>query len=197
MVHADNLSVLGGQAHGIQQQSFPPAETHHAVTFDSASKSSDQQTVRTENSSSISSLDQLVSATYSPPKLSFDHDMNSSSHDHCKHDLSSISLTAKLNSYKYLDDYEYFHGERLKQNAMRKFGLIMQSVETRYKDCSESAHDNKISIGNLDREDDDDYNNDLDSDILGGPTSEFSNFNRILKRHRKRFRQNLTNLHHR
>lgn len=92
---------------------------------------------------------------------------------------SSASLTARLNSYKYLDDYQYYHRERLKQNAMRKFKLIMQSIETSYKDCSQLAFDNEN-----------------DNDTTEEQTSKFSDFNQILKRHRKRFKQNLKDHHH-
>lgn len=91
---------------------------------------------------------------------------------------SSASLTARLSSYKYLDDYEYYRGDRLKQNAMRKFKLIMQSIQTSYKNSSQMTFDNEN-----------------DNDVIDEAASEFSNFNQILKRHRKRFKQNL-NLHH-
>lgn len=93
--------------------------------------------------------------------------------------LASASLAATLSSYKYLDDYEYYRDERMKQNAMRNFGAILQSIKTKYKGCStQSASDDENS----------------DSDIIAETTnSEFSNFNRILKRHRKRFKQKLAN----
>ena len=126
----------------------------------------------TTSNSSISSFDHLASANSSPKALNHD---NPSHH----HDSVSTSLTARLNNYKYLDDYEYYRAERLKQSALRKFGLIMQSVKTSYKDCSQSALDEN------------------DSDVIEESASDFSNFNQILKRHRKHFRQNLAIRHHR
>lgn len=95
---------------------------------------------------------------------------------------ASASLSASLSGYKYLDDYEYYREERMKHNAMRNFGLILQSIKTKYKDCSQqSAFDDDNS----------------DSDIISGATPEFFDFNRILKRHKKRFRQRPANHHHR
>lgn len=96
-------------------------------------------------------------------------------------DSTSASLTARLSSYKDLDDYEYYREERLKQNAMRKFSLIMQSIKTKHKDCSVNNSNNSTN------------NNESDSDVVVDTQtadSEFSNFNQILKRHRKRFKQN-------
>lgn len=90
------------------------------------------------------------------------------------------SLTVILDNYKYLDDYEYYQKDRLKHNTMRKFGLIMQSIKTKYKDCSQMTSDNEI-----------------ESDITEEPVSEYSNFNQILKRHRKRFKRNLSLHRHR
>lgn len=100
------------------------------------------------------------------------------SHSHI--DSSSGSLAAKLNSYQYLDDYEYCRVQRLRHNAARKFGLIMQSIDTNYKDCSQSAFDLTEN----------------DSDKLEEVNSETLYFNRILKRHRKRFKQNSGPSHH-
>lgn len=100
---------------------------------------------------------------------------------HSKNDATTtVSLTAKLNSYKYLDDYEYYRGERIKQNAMRRFSLIMQSIKAKYKDCPQSAVEEEN-----------------DSDNLEDTSSEFSIFNQILRRHRKRFKQNPNLRHHR
>jgi len=93
---------------------------------------------------------------------------------------SLLSLTAKLNNYKYLDDYEYYRGERLKKNALGRFSIIMQSLKAKYKNCAHLALDN----------------DDSDDDVLEEPGSEFSNFNQILKRHRRRFKQS-PSLHHR
>lgn len=88
------------------------------------------------------------------------------------------SLADKLKSYKHLDDYEYYRGARLKQNAVNKFGLIMQSI--------------KVQL-TLQGAEEDETN---DSDIIEDSNSEYFNFNQILKRHKKRLKQNV-NLHHR
>lgn len=93
-------------------------------------------------------------------------------------DSEGLKLAAKLNSYKYLDDYEYYRGQRIKQNAMKRFGLIMQSIETKYKECPQSTLEEENYSG-----------------ILDETISEFSIFNQILRRHRKRFKLN-PNLHH-
>lgn len=92
---------------------------------------------------------------------------------------SFSTLAARLNSYKHLDDYELYREERLKLNAEKRFGLIMQSIKTKFKDCS------KLALAG----------EETDSDMNEEP-SELSSFNQILRRHKKRFKQNL-NLHHR
>lgn len=108
---------------------------------------------------------------------------------------TSTTLLASLRSYKYLDDYEYCRKRGLERNAMRKFGNIMQSIKSTHKDSSKSAlkHTNGSINSNSNTLVDND--NDIDSDLgedIEDPIEEFSNFNRILKRHRKRFKPNIS-----
>lgn len=120
------------------------------------------------------------------PAHNWNHGHNSNSNNNLntinRPPSPGASLTATLNSYKYLDDYEFYRNERLKQSAMKKFNFIMQSIKTKYKDCSQSA------------EFDADGN---DSDPSDETPYEFTSFNQIIKRHRERFKQNLTLHHHR
>lgn len=99
--------------------------------------------------------------------------------------LASASTTAEtLNDYEYLNDFEYcpIKYRRLKQNALKKFDLILRSIKSNHCDLFESAS-----------------GSDSDSGLLDEPAFECSNFNLILKRHRKRIKTQRSNStsHHR
>lgn len=149
--------------------------THNVQHYQSTSPLG--QTVITEMSTS-DDVPSLNSAQSHYPQLP--SQAIALNNDHCPriNGDPTITLAAMLNSCRYLDDYEYYRGQRIKQNAMRRFGLIMQSIEAKYKDCPQSAIEEEN-----------------DSDILDETEPEFSIFNQILRRHRKRFKQN-PNLHH-
>lgn len=85
--------------------------------------------------------------------------------------LRDNSLIACLNSYKDLDDFEYYRSEMIKKSVMRKYDHIMQTIKAKYKDINPQADD-----------EDDNYSDNLTEE----PNSEFPKFNRILKRHKKR-----------
>lgn len=90
--------------------------------------------------------------------------------------LRDNSLVASLNSYKDLDDYEYYRSHMIKKSVMRKYDHIMLTIKAKYKEINPQA-------------DDDDFDN--DSDTMEEPNSEFPKFNRILKRHKKRLSESL------
>lgn len=78
---------------------------------------------------------------------------------------------------------------------MRKLGLILQSIKTKYKDSHYSGSD---GLNNDSDEEDTDVIEGGDIvGVVGDQSSELSKFNKILKRHRKRFRQNFDRRHHR
>lgn len=145
-------------------------QTTDSLTKETVSKIETGYDVPTDNS--FTSNFHHIHSSYETSTFNNDHYLQNSG------GKPTNTLTAKLNSYKYLDDYEYYRERRIKQNAMRRFGHIMQSIETKYKGCPQST---------LEEEN---Y-----SDILDETITEFPIFNQILRRHRKRFKPN-PNLHH-
>lgn len=100
-----------------------------------------------------------------------------------------MDLIAELDRYKHLDDYEYYRNQRLKQNAMKKYVMIIQSVNERYKDC---LHRSNIvcSTSIITATTTDDSSN-TDSEITQEPAiDDLSNFNKIIKRHKRRILKN-------
>lgn len=99
---------------------------------------------------------------------------------------SSSSLISELDSYKYLDDYEYYLETRIKQNAMRKFENIMQSIKTMARNNNNEQQQQQLQ----DHKNDSPHHLDIDNG------DKFPNFNKILRRHRKRFKQYSNHHHH-
>lgn len=107
---------------------------------------------------------------------------------------SSSSLNEKLMRYKHLDDHEYYQKKRSRHNATKKFILIMQSIkDDRY---SSFVVNNDSQANNDVRQVKDNYNyetSDLDEETA---VNDFPDFNQILKRHGKRYKQQNSTLHH-
>lgn len=90
---------------------------------------------------------------------------------------TSVSLTATLNNYRHLDDYEFYREERLERNALKKFSQIMQSIKSNYR--------NRYQF--VDDEDDDDNDCVVNGGLVDEAPIEYPNFNKILERHRRRY----------
>lgn len=105
-------------------------------------------------------------------------------HWHLDYLSSAASLAETLNGYEYLNDYEFCRIQRLKQNALRKYDLIMRSIKSNQCDLSESTSD---------------VESDDEGFMFDEPAFEYSNFNLILKRHRKRIKtqRSISSNHHR
>lgn len=178
LAHSESKNFSGNTGSSIGSTTLPAtglALTHHVQHYQFTNPLG--QTVITEMSTGDNVPSINLAQSHYPQLPSQTIALNN---DHCTriNGDATITLAAMLNSCKYLDDYEYYRGQRIKQNAMRRFGVIMQSIEAKYKDCPQSAVEEEN-----------------DSDILDETKSEFSIFNQILRRHRKRFKQN-PNLHH-
>lgn len=110
----------------------------------------------------------------------------------------SSSLYATLNSFKHLDDYEYCRERRLKDNASKKFGLIIQSVKAKLNELQVAAAVSQVACPITSTTNTTNTKEDDDSDMAHDEArvSDCSYFNQILKRHMKRYRKNV-NHHHR
>lgn len=109
-------------------------------------------------------------------------------------------LNSKLQNYKHLDDYDHYQESRSKYHATKKFILIMRSIRDDIN-CKQSDILDYMAKDKFDsrfsNEDVGDETDISDNRETKKHVNDFSDFNQILKRHRKRFKLKKFSRHHR